>query len=136
MRPTLERRRMPRRAKPVASSEYGTFGEVKSRLDEILDAVSDESLPLDDALTLYEEAVSLGLRASDLLEENIEAHEAEQAEAAFDAEPSAAQGEAADESAAPAQGEGAGGAAEPADATGAAAAAAGADAADAAGAAE
>ncbi|HIS40646.1 MAG TPA: exodeoxyribonuclease VII small subunit [Candidatus Aphodovivens avistercoris] len=120
----------------MASSEYGTFGEVKSRLDEILDAVSDESLPLDDALTLYEEAVSLGLRASDLLEENIEAHEAEQAEAAFDAEPSAAQGEAAAESAAPAQGEGAGGAAEPADATGAAAAAAGADAADAAGAAE
>lgn len=48
-----------------------TFAEVKERLDEIVKAVSDDSLPLDDALTLYEEAVSLGLKASDLLESNI-----------------------------------------------------------------
>lgn len=48
-----------------------SFAEVKARLDEIVKAVSDDSLPLDDALTLYEEAVSLGLKASDLLESNI-----------------------------------------------------------------
>lgn len=55
---------------------YQTFEDVKSRLDQIVDAVSDESLPLDEALALYEEAVGLGLRASDLLEENIEAQRA------------------------------------------------------------
>ncbi len=37
--------------------------------------MSDDELALDDALALYEEAVGLGLRASDLLEENIEAQQ-------------------------------------------------------------
>ncbi len=55
---------------------YDTFEAVKSRLDQIVDAVGNEELPLDDALALYEEAVGLGLRASDLLEENIEAQRA------------------------------------------------------------
>ena len=65
----------------MPSQAYDTFEDVKSRLDQIVDAVSDDSLPLDEALALYEEAVGLGLRASDLLEENIEAqHEAEAAE--------------------------------------------------------
>lgn len=49
-----------------------SFEEVKARLDEIVEAVSDEELPLDDALKLYEEAVQLGLAASSLLEENID----------------------------------------------------------------
>lgn len=48
------------------------FEAVKARLDEIVQAVSDENLPLDDALELYEEAVSLGLRVSDLLEDGVE----------------------------------------------------------------
>ena len=60
----------------MGSGSYDTFEAVKSRLDEIVDAVNDDALPLDDALALYEEAVALGLRASDLLEENIEAHRA------------------------------------------------------------
>lgn len=47
------------------------FASVKNRLAEIADAVSDENLSLDDALDLYEEAVGLGLRASDLLETGI-----------------------------------------------------------------
>ena len=38
---------------------------------EIADAVDDESLSLDEALDLYEEAVALGLKASDLLEAGI-----------------------------------------------------------------
>lgn len=61
------------------SSEYDSFEAVKGRLDEIVDAVGDDNLPLDDALALYEEAVSLGLRASDLLEENISAREVQDA---------------------------------------------------------
>lgn len=47
------------------------YQEIKSRLDEIVDLVSDDSLPLDDALSLYEEAVSLGLQASNLLEKDL-----------------------------------------------------------------
>lgn len=57
----------------MALESYDSFEAVKSRLDEIVDAVGNEELALDDALALYEEAVGLGLRASDLLEENIEA---------------------------------------------------------------
>lgn len=56
----------------MALESYDSFEAVKTRLDEIVDAVSDEELALDDALALYEEAVGLGLRASDLLEEHIE----------------------------------------------------------------
>ena len=54
------------------ANAYETFAAVKTRLDEIVQAVSDENLPLDDALDLYEEAVSLGMRASELLETGIE----------------------------------------------------------------
>lgn len=61
----------------MASDSYDTFESVKSRLDEIVDAVSDDSLSLDEALSLYEEAVGLGLRAGDLLEERIDAQDAE-----------------------------------------------------------
>lgn len=48
-----------------------SFDQVKARLAEIADAVDDEDLSLDDALDLYEEAVALGLQASDLLETGI-----------------------------------------------------------------
>ncbi len=60
----------------MALESYDSFEAVKTRLDEIVDAVSDDELALDDALALYEEAVGLGLRASDLLEDNIETHRA------------------------------------------------------------
>lgn len=56
----------------MALESYETFGAVKARLDEIVDAVGSDELPLDEALSLYEEAVVLGLRASDLLETDIE----------------------------------------------------------------
>lgn len=62
----------------MAYESYESFEAVKSRLDEIVDAVNDKSLPLDQALSLYEEAVGLGLRASDLLEQGIDAASAEQ----------------------------------------------------------
>ena len=60
----------------MPGSSYDTFEGVKARLDEIVAAVSDDDLPLDEALALYEEAVGLGLRASDLIEEGIEARDA------------------------------------------------------------
>lgn len=53
-----------------------SFEEVKTRLDEIVEAVSSDDISLDDALKLYEEAVELGLVASSLLEENLEASNA------------------------------------------------------------
>lgn len=59
--------------------EYNSYAEVKARLDEIVAAVSDDDLPLDDALDLYEEAVSLGLRVSDMLEDDIDEEAAEAA---------------------------------------------------------
>ena len=64
----------------MAEQDLDTFAGVKSRLDEIVEAVSDDNMPLDDALKLYEEAVTLGLRASTLLEADIAAQDAEEAE--------------------------------------------------------
>ena len=61
----------------MAGESYASFDQVKARLDEIVDAVGSSEMPLDEALSLYEEAVGLGLRASELLEENIEARDAE-----------------------------------------------------------
>lgn len=64
--------------KPNVDS-FDSFDAVKARLDEIVAAVGDESMPLDDALDLYEEAVALGMRATDLLETGIEPLEQEEA---------------------------------------------------------
>ena len=47
------------------------FGAVKNRLEEIARTIDSEDLSLDEALDLYEEAVKLGLQASDLLETGI-----------------------------------------------------------------
>lgn len=54
-----------------SNGQPADFQAVKDRLAEIADAVDDESLSLDAALDLYEEAVALGLQASDLLESGI-----------------------------------------------------------------
>lgn len=59
------------------------YRELKERLDQIVDAVSVDDLPLDDALALYEEAVKLGLRASDLIEQDTEEHRLEEERAAL-----------------------------------------------------
>lgn len=60
----------------MALNNSESFEEVKTRLDEIVEAVSSDDISLDDALKLYEEAVELGLVASSLLEENLEASNA------------------------------------------------------------
>ena len=56
-----------------------SFEDIKTRLDEIVSLVSDDSLSLDEALDLYEEAVGIGLQASRIMEEGIAEKEAEQA---------------------------------------------------------
>ena len=54
---------------PAQQSE---FAGIKERLDAIVEAVGAEGLPLEEALDLYEEAVGLGMKASELLEEGFE----------------------------------------------------------------
>lgn len=49
-------------------------------MKQIVDSVSDESLSLDEALTLYEEAVGLGMKASELIESDILQHSEEDSE--------------------------------------------------------
>lgn len=55
----------------MATEDYASFEDMKDRLDEIVSLVSDDSLPLDEALNLYEEAVGIGLRASRIMEEGL-----------------------------------------------------------------
>ena len=53
--------------KPAES--YETFPEIKERLDWIVNQVSRDDIPLEEALSLYEEAVKLGARVSTLNED-------------------------------------------------------------------
>ncbi len=57
----------------MPDSDTTTYAQVNDRLKEIVDQVSDDDLPLDDALDLFEEAVKLGMQASDLIEQDIDA---------------------------------------------------------------
>ena len=57
-----------------------SFSDVKDRLYEIADEVAREGISLDDALSLYEEAVKLGLGACDLSESDIFPEEIEEVE--------------------------------------------------------
>lgn len=59
--------------------ETADFKGVKERLHQIAEAVDDPELSLDEALDLYEEAVALGLQASDLLEVGITEEEVQAA---------------------------------------------------------
>ncbi|MEE0344639.1 MAG: exodeoxyribonuclease VII small subunit [Eggerthellaceae bacterium] len=73
----------------MSHDDARSFEDIKTRLDEIVSLVSDDSLPLDEALDLYEEAVGIGLQASRIMEEGIAEKEAEQAaQALLDAIPS------------------------------------------------
>lgn len=60
-----------------------TFEGLRTRLGEIVELVDDPATSLDDALTLYEEAIKLGIAACDLSEVGI----IEEAESAPDADP-------------------------------------------------
>ena len=45
-------------------AEYGSFSEVRARLDEIVTEVRKRDLSLEKSLDLYEEAIKLGNRLS------------------------------------------------------------------------
>lgn len=45
-----------------------TFAGIRDRLEEIATQVKGDDVPLDAALDLYDEAVKLGMRATELLE--------------------------------------------------------------------
>ncbi len=57
--------------KCMSEIDSSKYGPVNDRLKQIIEQVSDESIGLDAALDLFEEAVQLGVRASTLLEEDI-----------------------------------------------------------------
>ena len=60
-----------------SSQDDVSFEQVNERLKEITEAVSDENLPLDEALELFDEAVALGMRASEIMEDDIAARDAQ-----------------------------------------------------------
>lgn len=45
-----------------------TFSDIRDRLEEIATQVKGDDVPLDTALDLYDEAVKLGMKATELLE--------------------------------------------------------------------
>lgn len=45
-----------------------TFADIRDRLEEIATQVKGDDVPLDAALDLYDEAVKLGMKATELLE--------------------------------------------------------------------
>lgn len=45
-----------------------SFADIRDRLEEIASRVRSDDVPLDDALDLYDEAVKLGMKATELLE--------------------------------------------------------------------
>lgn len=49
---------------------YGTFSEVRARLDEILVEVRKKDLPLEKSLDLYEEAIKLANRCAELVDKS------------------------------------------------------------------
>lgn len=45
-----------------------SFADIRDRLEEIASRVRSDDVPLDDALDFYDEAVKLGMKATELLE--------------------------------------------------------------------
>ncbi len=52
----------------LESLDREAFTQIRDRLDEIATQVRDDDMPLDAALDLYDEAVKLGMKATELLE--------------------------------------------------------------------
>lgn len=64
--------------------EVKEYEKIESRLKEIEEKISSEKLDMDESLKLYEEAVDLGMKASQTIEHNVlgdKAEEGEEAEA-------------------------------------------------------
>ena len=72
-----------------AQETASEFDVLKGRLDQIVEEIGSDGISLDDALTLYEEAVNIGLAACDVSENGIGADETvieDSAETAIDTE--------------------------------------------------
>lgn len=52
----------------MSQQDAQTFSQIRARLDEIATQVRGDDIPLDAALDLYDEAVKLGMKATELLE--------------------------------------------------------------------
>lgn len=52
----------------LESLDREAFTQIRDRLDEIATQVRRDDMPLDAALDLYDEAVKLGMKATELLE--------------------------------------------------------------------
>ena len=52
----------------LESLDREAFTQIRDRLDEIATQVRGDDMPLDVALDLYDEAVKLGMKATELLE--------------------------------------------------------------------
>lgn len=74
-------------AKKVDVSEYQTFSQISSRLDDIVDAVRDKDTSLERSLDLFDEAIALGSKAVDMVDATdfSPEEEAQLAQAAVDA---------------------------------------------------
>ena len=59
-------------------AETGSFDDITSRLDEIVDAVRDKHTSLERSLDLFDEAIALGSKAVDMVD-SVEFTEAEAA---------------------------------------------------------
>lgn len=66
------------------SKSIDSFELVNERLKEIIRLVGDDSIPLDEALELFEEAAALGVQASAMLEENIHARNGDESQTSVD----------------------------------------------------
>ena len=57
--------------KPEAPRELKEYKKIEGRLKEIEQKVTTENLDMDESLELYEEAVKLGMKASQTIENNV-----------------------------------------------------------------
>lgn len=70
--------------------EVKEYEKIEGRLKEIEEKISSEKLDMDESLKLYEEAVDLGMKASQTIEHNVLGDKAEEGE---DGEGEEAEGE-------------------------------------------
>lgn len=58
-------------AAPEPPRELKEYEQIESRLKEIEQTITTENLDMDESLKLYEEAVELGMKASQTIENNV-----------------------------------------------------------------
>ena len=58
-------------AKPEPPRELIEYEQIEGRLKEIEKKITTENLDMDESLELYEEAVNLGMKASQTIENNV-----------------------------------------------------------------